>query len=60
MREDLRPYVESTRYALTWDDVEWAEREGHPYPLAPAPPPESEPHASVTRDAFEHIFGVRP
>ncbi len=33
-RPDLAKYVNSTRYALTWDDVYHRETTGRPYPKA--------------------------
>ena len=33
-RPDLAKYVESTRFALTWDDVLYRENVGRPYPAA--------------------------
>ncbi len=32
LRPDLAKYVNSTRHALTWDDVQHRETTGRPYP----------------------------
>lgn len=48
-REDLARYCESTRYALTWDDVRYRERTGNPYPRGPAPTAAAV-RASIERD----------
>ena len=35
-RPELTPYAESTRYAVTWDDIAYREEIGQPYAV-PAP-----------------------